>query len=158
MILEKGDMWNILDETNVFCITTNSYFNFKEHKNFKEYKLIMEAGIAKEAKLRFPDLPRIACNKLIIHGTQHLQFYGTRYISIEDYNILLFQTKYHFKDKSEIGLIKKSLHSLFHWMLEYPEFRFDLNFPGIGYDGLKRETVLPHLELFPDNLHIWELK
>jgi hypothetical protein len=45
----KGNIWDFIGRSNVICITINLYF--KNDKN------IMGAGIAKEAKERYPELP-----------------------------------------------------------------------------------------------------
>ena len=155
MILEKGDMWDVWGKTDFFCITTNSYIKANG-------QLAMGKGIALEANVRFPNLAKSAGTQLILDDVNHLGYYGATYVDINTYNdvsvgIMLFQTKYHFNDTSSLTLIKKSLNSLFWWLVEYPDSRFDLNFPGIGYGGLNRETVLPYLKLLPDNVHIWEL-
>jgi hypothetical protein len=46
----KGDIWKFIGKSDAICITTNGCIDKKGNN-------IMGAGIAKEAKERFPDLP-----------------------------------------------------------------------------------------------------
>ena len=154
MILEKGNMWDVWGKTDFFCITTNSFIN--RHDN-----LAMGKGIALEANKRFKHLSKNAATQMFLDDVNHLGFYGTMIVNTDDWvgnDIMFFQTKYHFNDITNMVLLRKSLHSLFRWILQCPTQRFDLNFPGIGYGGLERETVLPYIKLLPDNVHIWELE
>lgn len=78
-------------------------------------------------------------------------------------NIGLFQTKDRFDLPSRLDIISWSLAVLKTHMRQMKnvlghDARVDMPFPGIGLGGLNDFDVLPLLERFGDNLHIWRLK
>jgi len=140
MILEKGDMWSEWGESSLWLFTGNSYIN-------KADELVMGCGLALAVKEQFPELPLRLGRKI-----PHLGIYGTVRVG----NIGAFQVKRHFGDKAELSLIGYSCIELMRDIDECE--RVDLNFPGIGAGGLKREQVLPIISELPDCVHVWELK
>ena len=148
MILEKGEMWSWWGETDLWLFTGNSCKNQKKES-------VMGAGLALEVKKRFPHLPAIIGAYLT-----HLSTYG---LMIPPYwkeestkQIGVFQVKHHFKNKAELALIGYSVVRLQQYIKTWGLDRVDLNFPGIGYGGLKRDHVLPIIEELPDCVHVWE--
>lgn len=157
MILERGNMWDIFGKTDCFFITTNPIAR-------NDGAIVMGRGIAKEMKDRFPEFPYKFGEKL---ATLHDQYsaVGKAWTpttgAVGSFNGQLcgyFMTKSHWRERSDTDVIKASVHSLFSLCEHHPvkDFRFDLNFPGIGNGKLKREDVLPLLEELPDNVHVWE--
>ena len=151
MQLEIGDMWSALDKTGLFLITTNSTVRV-------DGRLVMGRGIAQEAKMRFPGLDLYAGQ---IVKAYNGMAYGV--VRMEQYSpIGLFQVKYHFADGAKLELIQFSTDALQLFIHRYfmQSFsgikRIDLNFPGIGNGGLRREDVLPIISVLPDIVHIWE--
>ena len=142
MILERGDMWSIFNETDIFMITTNPIIR-------KDGAVVMGRGIAKETKDRFPGLPYKFAEFLEASGFSKIGMIG----EYEDTDIWWFMVKDHWREHAKLEIIKESV-DLVHKIRS--NFRVDLNFPGIGNGGLKREDVLPLLEDLPDNVHIWE--
>lgn len=139
MKLCEGNMWSILDETDYFIVTTNSYIR-------KDGALVMGRGIAKQLATRHPLMPyRLA--ELI----EHLGEYGV----LMDGMFGAFQVKYHFKDMADIELIHRSTIDLRRFALIAKDKRFDVNFPGIGNGRLTYDEVLPIIKLLPDNVHVW---
>jgi len=67
-----------------------------------------------------------------------------------------FQTKYHFKHKSELSLIEFSISMLDVYARDNPDKLIGLTFPGINYGKLSEEDVLPFLETLPDNVRIYK--
>lgn len=161
MILEKGNMWDIYDQTDLFLITANSSLNNKG-------ELIMGAGIAKEVKEKFPNLSlkfgQSLKEKLKNNFENNLphDFYGLfLFPGIENIRIGLFQTKFHWSNPSNLYLVFLSTAELLKEIFLCDEHswgysRIDLNFPGIGKGQLSREEVLPIISVLPDNVHIWE--
>ena len=149
MILEHGNMWSILGETDGFCITTNSNVR-------TDGALVMGRGIAREARDRFPDLAYKAGAWILEHcgsngkyGLLNMGKFGTNAC------ILLFQVKYLWSDNADLELIKNATRELKATAEKYPQKRFDLNYPGIGNGKLQLRNVQPLLETLPDNVHVW---
>lgn len=150
MILEYGDMWQIYDKTDLFLITANSTLNSRG-------ELVMGAGIAKQAKYRYPQLPKMFGTKIIRHKSD---FYGLMvcWEMMPEIKIGLFQTKYNWEDKSPPNIIFKSTYELLVFAEHYTTMRVDLNFPGIGFGGLTKAEVMPIVSILPDSVHIWEYR
>ena len=159
MRYKYGNMIDKLGKIDNFIITTNSYIKTTN-------ELVMGRGIALQIKQIIPTIPKKA-GKLI----KHMSSYGLcrlGRISYDDYlqngvdltksKILLFQVKKHFKDKADISLIKKATNLLIIEANNYPNEEFHLNFPGIGYGGLRIEAVEPIILTLPDNVFIWRFK
>lgn len=132
-----GDLFTY--PTDAICITTNGILNNKN-------ELVMGAGVALTAKLNFPGLPRT--------WGEYVKKYGNvPGIIVECYPYLVsFPTKHHWKDKSDIALIKQSAEKLVeianHWHLK----TITLPRPGCGNGGLNWEKqVKPVLDnIFDD--------
>jgi hypothetical protein len=142
MILERGNMWDAFGK-GVFMITTNPIIR-------KDGAVVMGRGIALEAKTRFPRLP--------YDFGEMLKMYPNNIGYIGEYDhtrIYWFMVKDHWANQASLDIIQNSVSTLDH-LFGYTDERVDLNFPGIGNGGLKREDVLPLLEKLPDNIHIWE--
>ena len=148
MILEKGNMWNVFHDTDIFMITTNPIRKI-------DGAVVMGRGIALEAKTRFPQLPYDFGNALSkLHPEIDQQFVGE--IGIYDGTpIWFFMVKDHWREEAKLDIISSSVFYLHHGF-DFKNKRIDLNFPGIGNGRLPRESVLHLLEDLPDNIHIWE--
>lgn len=152
--LVVGDMWNsydqIIAEDGRFLITTNSYIN-------NDGSLAMGKGIAKIASQRFPDLS-IQAGYRVQYRCGHLGEYGVVLTPHHEMPVGLFQTKTHFKNKSTLEMIAYSASILAVYANSTRARQFHVNFPGIGYGGLKQQDVLPILlDTLPSNVFIWKL-
>lgn len=146
MILEEGNMWDVFGKTDMFCITTNATIK-------KNGALVMGRGIARQARDRFPGIDVVA-GKIIVD----LYDYYLVHIGVYDnQNLFAFQVKHEYHNKAELDLIRRSSYKLFGKILFCGIERVDLNFPGIGNGGLRREEVLSIISLLPDTVHVWEL-
>jgi hypothetical protein len=149
MVLLKGNMWDVYEESDLFCITTNSYVTGSGH-------LVMGRGIAEEAAEKFPELPA-AFGSLILDyardSSTKINYYLVHHVAL---HMAAFQVKYHYRHPARIELIKGATKKLSQMARERPTWRFDLNFPGVGYGGLERDLVLKAIQRMPDNIHIWE--
>jgi len=96
MLEEKGNLWNYPDHI-VKCITTNGIIK-------KNGELVMGKGIALQTKERFPDIPKIL--------GQWVERNGNKLCYIAKYGICSFPTKLHWRDKSDLELIKQSCYDL----------------------------------------------
>jgi len=147
MNIQYGNMWDVYDESDLFLITTNSFIK-------RNGALVMGAGIARQARDRFPGLDLALGRKI-----KHLGKYGL-IVSEKwpDKKLGAFQVKYHFKDRAELNLISHSTEML----MEFIETRrlysskIHLNFPGIGNGKLDKDAVLRVVEVLPDCVTLWE--
>jgi hypothetical protein len=85
------------NDNEYVIITTNGIIK-------KNGLAVMGAGLAKLAAQTYPQLPEQLAYFLEIHGNRCFRF--------PQYKVITFPTKYHFKDKSDIDLIVKSLEEL----------------------------------------------
>lgn len=150
MILEKGDMWSVFGQTDLFCITTNSYVR-------QDGQLTMGRGIALVAKQRIPHMAA-AIGREIRRTCGARGIYGLLVYATPEQNIGLFQVKRHFKDKAELAIMRYSIQRLGVFVANTSAQRVDLNFPGIGWGGLQQEDVFPLLTYLPDIVHVWEFE
>lgn len=134
MIERIGNIWDYYP-SNIIAVTTNGILNSRS-------ELVMGKGIALEAKYRNPNLPKTLGGMVKQFG--NIPFLVDRIIS--------FPTKHHWKDKSDIELIKQSARIL----VELAKGRaVYLTRPGCGCGGLKWENVKPVIaEILTDNFTI----
>lgn len=149
---ERGDMWSVFGNTDLFMITTNPIRRL-------DGAVVMGRGIAKQAKDRFPQLP---------YDFGHKVEPGSRVGLIGEYEgqmVGFFMVKDHWRNAADPGIIRESALALASCMQytdpvtgerRLSDKRVDMNFPGIGNGRLRREDVLPLLEHLPDNVHVWE--
>ena len=102
MIEIIDDMWAMVDEfcPDAVCITTCQVLNNRGH-------LVMGAGVAKQAKIRFPDLPKI-WGKLAQERKDRLIVTD----GLAPYALVAFPTKDDWRKPSIKELIRKSAQSL----------------------------------------------
>lgn len=93
---EVGDLWEYHPDTYV-VIPTNGVV-----KNTG--RAVMGAGLAKQAKKRFPDLDKELGEKITEHGNHVYAF--------QDKSIVTFPTKNDYRDDASIELIKSQLPRL----------------------------------------------
>jgi len=101
MILEYGDMWSVWSETYLFLITANSFVK-------RNGCLVMGAGIARQARDRFPGLDatlgqaiRETCGHPSIGSGRRLGEYGLLISPRWPASRLgLFQVKYHWSTEA----------------------------------------------------------
>ena len=146
MILKKGNIFDDYDKLDYVGITTNSILN-------KKGELVMGAGIAKTAKELFPQLPVLFGSQIKAKGVE-CKYYGL----LLQGKFLAFQTKRHWKDKSSIDDVIRSINMLKHGAEKYPNKLFGIPFPAINNGGLSISSVLPYLEILPDNVIVYHLE
>lgn len=149
MQLKVGDMWSVWNESDLFLITTNSTIK-------SDGSLVMGAGIAKEARDRFPGLDLIAGN-LINKTCGNL---GTYHLLLSpdwpNKKLGLFQVKLHYSSNADLKLIQGSVDKLTELALQYKGAKINMNYPGIGNGGLARSKVEKIIMTLPDNITVWE--
>jgi hypothetical protein len=142
-----GDMWDVIVDSEMFCITCNSTLR-------RDGALTMGAGIARQAQEKLPGLPHVFGRKLQAAGLAGKR-YGTLTVEHGFLRITAFQTKVHFMESSTLDLIEFSVGKLLEEIEQLSPSRVDLNFPGIGLGGLEPDEVKPVLAALPDNVFIW---
>jgi hypothetical protein len=136
-----GDIWTRygLDD-EVILVPTNSTLKTTN-------ELVMGAGAALHATWKEPDIATRFGRKLM--ETNSLILWD------EAWDIWGFQSKYHWKDDSDLDLITSSVNMLNYLALSYPLATFNLCWPGIGFGKLTKATTKPILDNLPDNVVVW---
>lgn len=154
MILKTGDMWSAFDEAELFLFTANSTLNGKG-------ELVMGAGMAKQAKERFPFVPKVFGNGVDAMCGSGGDFYLLHSIGWQmgsDHKIGAFQVKNHWRLPADIGLIERSTTVLWWFAMKHPIAKIHLNYPGVGNGGLTIEQVEPIINNLPNNVTVWRYK
>ena len=141
MLEVKGNIWDTNCE--VIAITTNGTI-----KNNGE--LVMGKGIALQAKQKYPDLPEILGDFVLVFGNTPKIVYTGKHM------IVSLPTKNSWRDKSDINLIKKSLLCIAD-CLPSP-FTIAIPRPGCANGGLNWKDVKKEIEpLLSDRFVIYSL-
>jgi len=134
----KGDIWEAYEKSkdSWIVVTTNGFV-----KNNRE--LVMGRGIALEAKERFPYIAK----KLGIL----VELGGNNLYTFKEYRMFSFPTKHHFKDNSDLELIKKSFKSLIKYVLADKVITGNILIPrvGCGNGNLNWEDIV---NIIPDEI------
>ena len=100
MLIQQGNLWEFHSQGYWICIPTNGIVN-------SQGLLVMGKGVALEAAQRFPGL-RANWGELVkAEGNQPIPYPPGRLIS--------FPTKHHWKDPSDLPLIRASATKLTSW-------------------------------------------
>lgn len=156
MILKKGNLFaDFYDKKDVMYLATGN--SVIKHDN----RLVMGGGSAKElleycTNIDF-DFAKIIGKRYSYYFIPHNYLVQTYFDEYSSIYVGLFQTKTHWKDPSDTNLINVSTNYLYRYATVYrPDLTYRLPFPGIGLGQLKREDVLPLIEVLPDNVEVWE--
>ena len=122
------------------CVTTNGVVKASG-------QAVMGAGLAKDFTLIYPQLPTILGQKLACCGNQ------IHYLLTDDnVHIMSFPTKHHWRDFSDLALIKNSAQTLAELAVFRPYCTFVLTEPGCGLGGLSWSVVRNSIAtILPDN-------
>ena len=146
MKLIDKDIWKDKEVLDYIGITTNSVINYKGH-------LVMGAGIAKEAKKRYPYSPEYFGEKITSKDCEG-KFYGI----IKYLDIFAFQTKLHWRDKAPLAVVEASVNMLNIIARNNTSKIFGLPFPAVNNGGRSQDEILPLLEKLPDNVWVYKLQ
>jgi hypothetical protein len=122
-----GDIWSFHPENSI-VIPTNTTLN-------QVGELVMGAGLAKQAKHRFPLLPQLAGDEIKAMGGQ------ARVLHFPDYRLILFPTKTDWRKNSSWQLIESMLYYLVHDVALLKLDKVYLPRLGCGLGGLQWEGV-----------------
>lgn len=138
MILKNDNLLNWEFDYRFF--TANSTLN-------KSGELVMGAGIAKQVKLKYPELPAVF-GRAIAGKTVYGVLWG-------DYPFIPFQTKIHWRDKSDLKLIISNLRTLYLKATKELHHTFGLNMPGVGLGEIPLEVIIPYIAYLPNNVTVF---
>lgn len=126
-------MLNIWDQDGIVVIPTNG-------KIKQNGECVMGAGLALQAKDRFPGLSKELGDILSVAGNHVVYF--------ETYSLITFPTKDHWKQSSCISLIERSAAELSRLILRQRVF---VPRVGCGLGGLDWSQVKPILQKYLNN-------
>jgi len=139
-----GDIWKT--DCDIICVTTNGVVK-------SNGELVMGKGIALQAKQRYPKLAYRLGNMVSLYENKP---YLIVYDNIK-YDIISLPTKYHWRDKSDIELIKKSLEYI--KTIIPKNYTIALPRPGCANGGLHWEYVKKEIEpILDDRFTVYSLK
>jgi hypothetical protein len=102
--------------------------------------LVMGAGVAKRAKEILPTCPGFF--------GYIVKEYGLQLFAAAESHFIMFPTKHHFKDPSDIQLLEKSCKELRDFVAWHRNELFYMPKVGCGNGGLKWEVVEPVLDKY----------
>lgn len=146
MKIQKGNIIDFIGNSDIVCVTTNGIVK-------SDSTLVMGAGCAKVFKDLFPLLPKILGEQVKAKGNRPLvggKVKGTYIIS--------FPTKHHYKENSDLELIKNSAYMLVRIADYYKANSVYIPSPGTGLGNLSKDLVYKELEnILDDRFTIVEL-
>ncbi len=137
MIEIVSDYWrNVAD---YHCITTNGALRFNGHA-------IMGAGIAQQARSRYPELESELGKFIKAHGN---------HVYLLSHGFMLFPTKVHWNLNSDLDLIMRSARELVELTNTLPDAkRVLMTRPGCGMGRLSWQVVKVAIERILDDRFI----
>lgn len=146
MKIEKGNILSYIGKCNIVCVTTNGIVK-------SNGDLVMGAGCALAFKKAFPNLPNLLGTQIKIKGNRPVV--GGK---VNNTYIVSFPTKNHYKDNSDIELIKNSAIFLVKIADYYNATSIYIPSPGTGLGNLNKDTVYEELSnILDDRFTIVEL-
>jgi len=141
MLERRINLWDLSDEDGVKAITTNGVVG-------SGGSLIMGAGIAKQAAVMYPDLPKLLGDLVTRYG--NIPFY------VEEHNIITYPTKYDWRAASPLRLIEQSAKLLLMRMKESELEHVFLPRPGCSNGGRDWEKEIKPLltPILPDTVTV----
>lgn len=129
----SGDLWTF--DAEFRCVTTNGVVT--------KYGLVMGAGVALQAKQRYPHLPEQLGRMVGEIGNFPFLFEQERIITIP--------TKWHWREKSSLNLIVCSIHKLVELVNDFEINSVVMTRPGCGNGQLSWEVVKAEIEKLLDD-------
>lgn len=145
-----GNLWDYHDAGTWCTITTNGTITYGRHyfQEALDPQCVMGAGVALQAKTRFPELP-FSLGQLILAN-------GNIVHELPQYHIYTFPTKTNWWKRSDIGLIIRSCKQLVN-LTPHNRTVYMVR-PGCGVGRLPWRDVRPKIEnLLDDRFVIVEL-
>lgn len=139
MIIKKENIFNTANTYDAICVTTNGICK-------KDGRLVMGAGVARQFRDNYPGIDHTLGKKVTTYGNIPFLIYSKKQA------IISFPTKYDWKNKSNIDLIKNSAETLVKIATSRYWTRVALPAPGVGRGGLSwTKEVYPVLKPILDD-------
>lgn len=135
MFQVTGNIWDFHGNKEYIGITTNGVISSLG-------RLIMGKGIAKEASLKYPDIPKIL--------GKHVRENGNTVCILPSYKMFSFPTKHNWWENSLLDLIEDSCKGLVNSLEYYRVKKVYLPRPGCGNGNLDWKDVEPILSKYLD--------
>lgn len=146
MKIEKGNILDYIGKCDIVCVTTNGIVK-------PNGELVMGAGCALSFKRAFPSLPKTLGEKIKSKGNRPVV--GGK---VENTYIVSFPTKNHYKENSNLELIKNSALFLVKIADYYKATSIYIPSPGTGLGNLSKDIVYDELKkILDDRFTIVEL-
>lgn len=140
-----GDAWSLANKFDVLCITTNGQID-------KNNELVMGKGIALTCKTKYPQIPGLLAQYVIQYGNR---VFNLGKDGVTGVRLASFPTKNHWRDKSDINLIKSSAIQLVEMANANGWTKVLLTRPGCGCGQLDWNHVRQVLSnIFDDRFYI----
>lgn len=130
----KGNAWDVYLDYDALCLTTNGFVK-------QNGECVMGRGIAKEAKDRFPSLPKILGNGIKKYGNRSMKL-----TKVNDTYLISFVVKHNWWEEADINLIRRSCNEVVDMVNKFGWKKILLPRPGCGNGKLKWNDVKPILE------------
>jgi predicted NAD-dependent protein-ADP-ribosyltransferase YbiA (DUF1768 family) len=145
------ELWRDPGNPGMIVVTTNAIVQANG-------ALVMGSGAALEAVVKIDGIAKECGEAVLKHGSRY-GFIEVREPKPDEgsrgkrgFGIL--QTKFNYKERSDLSLVQYSLGKLAEYAQAHPDVKIRVNFPGIGSGRLKREQVEPLLAGLPDNVTV----
>lgn len=125
-----GNAWAVGSNFDAVCVTTNGIVK-------GDGQLVMGRGIAKTCAQRYPQVPSLLGTYVTSHGNR---VFNCGLDGKTGIRVVSFPTKHHFKDKSDIELIRTSAIQLVELVEKNGWSRILLPRPGCANGGLSWEN------------------
>lgn len=146
MRIKQGNILNYIGKSDIVCVTTNGVVK-------SNGELVMGGGCALAFKNNFPEIPKILGEKVKIKGNRPIVA-G----KVNNTYIVSFPTKHHYKENSDINLIKESANYIVKIADYYNAKSIYIPSPGTGLGNLPKDLVYSELEkILDDRFTILEL-
>lgn len=143
MIEKLADLWT--ESADARCITTNGFVKKNGH-------LVMGAGTAAQAQVRYPDLPKYWGALVQLQGN-HVFFD----ILSDDQLLFTFPVKHNWFETADLKLIERSSHELMEHLDKRPFLKkVLLPLPGCGNGQLSWSDVKPVIAPILDD-RVWAI-
>ena len=139
MLEVHGDIWDFYKQGYWIVIPTNSFVK-------SNGECVMGAGLAFDAKDRFPKLPKELGDRLNAYGNEVFTFWN--------YKVITFPVKRWWWEKASLELIEKSsksMQTIFKYNLAGIRTPVYIPKVGCGNGKLSWESVKPILEKYLDD-------
>lgn len=134
MRVVEADLWEFHRAGNIIVITTNGTIN-------RRGEVVMGRGIAAQAKLRFPRVPKLIADLVTKVGNIPLHLVNQRLVT--------FPVKHNWWERADLLLIRESAARLRQlWDLGRRHEMVYMPRPGCGNGGRRWDEVEPILDEF----------